>query len=307
MAAPVRVLTVTAPAQAPLAPDGQPSDDANPYDLVDLPTVKDELELKGTDNSKDRYLRRTITQVSLSIASHCNRVFPVEGLTELIYLDQDPYPYQTPGGVYELTLQRWPLANLLTPMVSAGANTGDDVLTFAAITGITEGQPVGHANAPAGTTVAALSPPTQIQLSQALTGPVLTGDFVTIGLAVAQTLSRGLLQSLGPKKDFDFIAPSGRLIRLNPFTGVAVTWEAEPVTIWYSAGYATIPPEVQGAALVWLTERYHSRGHDPSLMSEGEPGAIGFRRWWVGGPQSSGAVPEKIVGMLEPYRVPVVA
>lgn len=54
------------------------------YDLTDLATVKDELSIKTSDTSNDAWLGRGITQISKAIKKHCNRVFQVEAVTEVI-------------------------------------------------------------------------------------------------------------------------------------------------------------------------------------------------------------------------------
>ena len=53
---------------------------ASTYDLIDLPTVKDELSLKSVDTSNDNFLNRAITQSSAAAANYCNRIFQVETL-----------------------------------------------------------------------------------------------------------------------------------------------------------------------------------------------------------------------------------
>jgi hypothetical protein len=80
------------------------------YDLVDLPTVKDELKI--TDSSIDKSLLRWITQASAQAAKYCDRVFPVQIYQDQFFLPRDYWPAPTViGGVKpELQLTRWPLA-----------------------------------------------------------------------------------------------------------------------------------------------------------------------------------------------------
>jgi hypothetical protein len=40
---------------------------------------------------------------------HCNRVFVPELVRDQFDIQQDPYPYQTPGGFAQLQLSRWPV------------------------------------------------------------------------------------------------------------------------------------------------------------------------------------------------------
>lgn len=53
---------------------------ADSYDLTDLATVKDELDISNT--AQDDRLGRYITAISRDLANRCNRVFPLEGLVD---------------------------------------------------------------------------------------------------------------------------------------------------------------------------------------------------------------------------------
>jgi hypothetical protein len=207
---------------------------ASNYDLVGLDVVKDELRIDPADTTSDEWLARAITQVSVLAQNYVKRPFAVETLRETIYIDQDPYPYQTPGGVAPLQLKRWPLQ--------------------------------------------------------------FVGD-------VSQTIASGMTQTLQANKDYVVDFDLGHLIRLNPFTGVSTTWEALPVMVLYDAGYNEIPPDVVDAALRLIVNRWHSRGRDPLLLENVQPG-VGTQRWWVGGPKGGGTLPAEVQGMLDIYRVP---
>lgn len=82
------------------------------YNLVDLDTVKDELEIDASDSSRDTTIQRYIGQVSTSIRSYCDRLFQVETISDTIHIELDPYPYAVPGGVSVLQLSRWPVTRL---------------------------------------------------------------------------------------------------------------------------------------------------------------------------------------------------
>lgn len=95
------VTTVVTPAAA--AFEGQ-----QPYDLIDLATVKAELQL--SDSSKDALLLRWITQASAAAAKFCNRMFAVETVQDQIFPPRDYFSAPTViGGVLPLQLSRWPL------------------------------------------------------------------------------------------------------------------------------------------------------------------------------------------------------
>jgi hypothetical protein len=299
------VETIWAPAAVPTGPgDGLPAPGA--YDLVDFPTALDELNIDPADPKTPlNFIARAITEVSSGIADHCNRIFQVEGVTELCSFDRGSG--LTPGTVAPLPLRRFPLANLTTLLAAAETDSGD-VLTFASPlpSAVAVGQPVAHRAIPLGATVAAILGTTQIQLSAplstdstALATSVLAGDTVVFGMSVGRRLDTAYLQSLGPAVDFAIDQAVGRLFRLNPYTLQTIAWDSLDTTVSYYGGYATIPPAVQAAALRWITQRYFQRGRDPMLRTLEQPG-LGTQTWWVGGPTNSG-IPEEIVGALQPY------
>ncbi|HUC70386.1 MAG TPA: hypothetical protein VMS01_04260 [Stellaceae bacterium] len=321
-----RVVAVTSPATAPDAPsDNLPAPGA--YDLVDFPTVLGELGVNASDpNLPLAWMARAVTDVSLRIRDYCNRVFQVEGLSELLILDGGSG--LTPGTVAPLTLSRWPVANAVSLLAAAEADSGA-VLTFTSTAGVAAGMPASHRAIPPGTTVASLTPttvtlsaPLSTNPTAALATKVLAGDAVVFGLSVARILatgqspylpvSLGLLntgplpaQSLGPYVDYLVDSKIGRLIRLNPFDAAPCTWDTFPTWVNYSAGYPAIPDDIAGAALEWISWRYYERKRgDPALKTRTQP-ELGTETWWVGGPPSSGGVPESIRGVLDHYRVPV--
>lgn len=289
------ITTVLIAAAAPAAP-------AVLYDLTDLATVHDELKIPTNDTSNDGWLGRAITQASTAIRLFCKQPFQIETISDLLYIQQDPYPYQTPGGVSPLQLTRFPVANVTTVATSAATQSGN-VLPFADTSGATVDQPISGDNIPPACTIAAVTPDVSVQLSAPIGAAIAAGALITFGLSVNQTIAEGLIQSMTLNEDYALDAANGHLIRLDPFTGVGTTWEALPVTAIYSAGYATVPADVVDAALRLITERFHGRGRDPYLRSLEQPGS-GTRTWWVGGPPKTGNLPLEIQGILETYRVP---
>jgi hypothetical protein len=287
------------------------------YNLTDLPTAKVELSIGPADSSNDAWLTQAIAQVSASIQRHCKRVFAPEYVQDVFDIEQDPYPYQTPGGFAQLALSRWPVLAVVS---------------------------------------------------------------------VVQTLAAGAtptLQTLVLGRDFRVDAKTGRLQRLNQFTGTVTLWEAIPVTVTYSAGHGALVQETgavpaegpyqvtvsqaatfacdqqvsyaSGAALVpvaanpaqgqysvnpatgvyafnaadagqtltfayctlnitadlveiclkLITARFRGRARDPAMVEETTPD-VGTRRWWFDTSQK-GVFPPDIQDALEDYRVPTLA
>ncbi len=287
--------------------------------LTSLTQAKVELSINSTDTSKDAWLNQAITQVSKGIARYCKRDFAPQQYQDVFDVEQDPFPWQTPGGFKQLELSHWPV----------------------------------------------------LQVS-----------------SVIQTLAVGVTpaaQTLVAGTDYRLDGLTGRLVRLNPFTGTATLWEAIPVTVIYSAGYgalvtetdsvlastpytvtvsqaaafscdlgvayaggpaltpvaanpghgqysvsastgvysfnaadagqgltfayatAAIPDDLTEQCLRLVTGRYQAKDRDPALIMRDTPG-VGTQRWWFGGsPGQKGAFPPDIEAALDDYRVPTVA
>src|SRR6185437_9590144 len=125
-----------------------------------------------------------------------NRVFALETLQDLIYIQQDPYPWQVPGGVYALQLSRWPLANSGVVAFSGTTHSSTVVDGIKSTAGIATGSLVfaSDGSIPVGTTVKTVNPASLI-LSQAARTSV-AGLSMTTGVQVVQTLSVGTTQTL---------------------------------------------------------------------------------------------------------------
>ena len=294
----VEVITTVLIAATSTAPAG-------PYDLTDLATVHDELSLPTNETDSDAFLSRGITQASTVIANYCNRVFPVEAVQDQFFIQQDPFPWQVPGGVYPLQLSRWPLVNAIPVGFTGNTHGSITVDGIASTTGITAGSLVFAADGsiPAGTTVATVAA-NSITLSNAATSSE-TGLSMNTGLQVIQTLSVGDTQTLVYGSDFTVDPKKGWLIRLNSWTGVSEKWEAEPVVVQYQGGYATIPTDLVDACLRLVTARYRGRGRDPMLVERTQP-TLGAERYWVGPtPGQKGSLPPEVRDIVDYYRVPV--
>jgi len=281
---------------------------AGPYDLTDLATVRDELSAKTDDTSNDAFFSRAITQASAAIANYCNRVFPVETIQDLCYIQQDPYPWQVPGGVYPLQLSRWPLNNYSVVSFTGNTHGSTAVDGIANTTGLVANMPVfaSDGSLPAGTLIQSVSA-NSIVLTEAATSSE-TGLAFTTGVQVVQTLGTGTTQTLVYGQDFTVDAKRGWLIRLNAWTAVSERWEAEPVTVQYQAGYSTIPYDLVDACLRLVTARFRMRGRDPTVVERTQGQIAGTERYWVGTtPGQKGAFPPEIAALIDQYRVPVIA
>lgn len=96
---------------------------------------------------------------------------------------------------------------------------------------------------------------------------------------------------------------TGAIYRLDG-SGGQYAWGVSLLVIDYTAGFTTIPSDVQGAALEWLTVRWGSAGRDPSLRSETIPDLI-TQVYNTSGDTSgsAGSIPAGTRDLLEPYRI----
>lgn len=92
----------------------------------------------------------------------------------------------------------------------------------------------------------------------------------------------------------------GELIRLSQWSTFPIAWECAPITVRYVAGYATVPPDLEQAILLWLASAYQSRSRDPLLRMETQP-TLGTREYWVSGTPEA-HFPPSIQDLLDEYR-----
>jgi len=62
-------------------------------------------------------------------------------------------------------------------------------------------------------------------------------------VSVVKTLSTGLTQTLVEGTDFRVNLSDGTLTRLDPVSGAVLSWEADPLTVIYMAGYGSLATE----------------------------------------------------------------
>ena len=117
--------------------------------------------------------------------------------------------------------------------------------------------------------------------------------------------------SLTPRplaEGLDFLVDAGRgvLTRLYSLGAQPKPW-ALPVTVVYSAGYATIPDDLQEAVILLAKMRWFARTRDSALKSETIPGVYSASYLAGAALGDAGDMPAEVVGKLANYRTPVVA
>jgi hypothetical protein len=108
--------------------------------------------------------------------------------------------------------------------------------------------------------------------------------------------------------DVDYLvdAKNGQLTRIDSSNGFPRVWPNLPIVVAYSAGYATIPADLEDAIIRMVTKRWSAKGRDAALISENIPG-VRDARWWIATGNEAGNLSPDIADLLDQYRVPVTA
>lgn len=331
------IATVTVPAAAATAAAGA-------YDLVDLATVKDDLDIP--DTSKDAVLQRYITSASLAARQFCNRIFQQEFLLDEFWPKRDAFPNLVTGGLRPLQLSRYPLtsnrclAGIAAPSapvlsaVSSGAlpaatyyvrityltAAGETVTSLESTLAVAANDVLQVASPAAASSVTGwnvyigtasnketLQNASPIAIGTAFTEPtsgLIAGAAVPDFVNVIED-NIALIEGIDFRVDFAL----GQLTRLVTWpdgqTVYPRSWRALPIAVAYGAGYETIPADVQDAVLRMVKSRWFSRQRDPSLRSENVVGAYEAQYWFATGSDAGNLTPD-VLDLLSTYRVPTV-
>ncbi len=100
---------------------------------------------------------------------------------------------------------------------------------------------------------------------------------------------------------------TGALYRLDGALSPSL-WASPLLVIDYQAGYETVPPDLRGATLEWLTARWGATGRDPGLRSETIPDVITqvYSDAASASASSAAAMPAGVRAWLGPYKLWVV-
>jgi len=105
--------------------------------------------------------------------------------------------------------------------------------------------------------------------------------------------------------DFTVDAENGQFIRLNPDSGLQVSWPAKPVVSIYVGGFNPIPFDIQDAVTRLVKSRIYARDRDPLLKAD-EVDGIGRQEFWVD-TSGSGNMPPDVADLLDNYRVNIIS
>ena len=107
----------------------------------------------------------------------------------------------------------------------------------------------------------------------------------------------------------DFVVDTevGQLTRMLPADPYPTRWRTLPITIEYSAGYDPIPPDVSGAVSRAVKNQYMGRLRDPAIKSQSAAGIYAASYIQAGAGATAGVLTPDVYGVLDGYRVPVIA
>lgn len=282
-------------------------------DLTDLATVKDELRILAANTADDSWLRRAISNVSAAVATYCQRVFLPELIEDVLDFQQDPYPYQTPGGVTSLQLSRWPVVSLISveqitsPGQREALTEGTDFRLNAEIGELVRinrytGAPTTWDTTPLAVRyVGGFGQRAQEEHTVPAVAPFTitpTDTAFSCDIAVSLTDGTALDRVTGTPAGGEYAISAG-IYRFN------AAQAGQTLTLDFAS--KAVPPDLVDVTLRVITGRHHARGRDPLLVSI-DTDDVGTKRWWVGGsPGQTGPFPPEIAGMLDQYNMPVVA
>lgn len=299
-------------------------------DLIDLDRARQNLP--SATNADEPTISTLISAVSRAVIRYCRRDFAPTDYDELYDGSGDrrlilrQYPLLKVGSVryrpvtvlqVQNTLANTPIARvrvtatgLTLTRVTAGSTVTDSSITFAgnatvlavqnAVNALGSGwqaSGTGYDNWPS----ADLYCPNGLAAT-ATDAPLLTGqgDLAAAGQFAALKMHT---YDLG---GFELDARRGWLLRAIPYTDVElppaddVTWPVgvHQFRIQYTAGYATVPEDVQEACAEWVATLFKDLGRNQNLASENTAGVYSVR----GVAGSRCQPPYGVCTLLAPYR-----
>jgi hypothetical protein len=284
------------------------------YNLTDLATVKDELEVDAGDTGNDAWLTRALGQVSSAVMNDTNRVFAPEFVQDLF--DIRRARYQVPNGQCVLQLSRWPVLAVTSVVISlVGQNAP---LSLVENTDFRVDYATGEIyrlNSDTGTVSAWEALPVAVRYSGGY-GAAVSEAHTVPATPFQVTVTQAATFSCD--QQVSYVSSGLPLVRVasGPTVGQysvsaagVYTFAAADTSKALTFAYATIsvPSDLVDATLQLITARFRAKGRDPSLIQRDTPG-LGTERFWFGGaPGQAGPFPPSIAGMLDNYKVPVVS
>jgi len=131
---------------------------------------------------------------------------------------------------------------------------------------------------------------------------LVEGSAPPSSLSLVEKIS-GVLTPLGAGLDFLLDPEVGKIYRLDDDLRPK-DWAPDPVTANYSAGYATIPPDVFDAVVQMVKIRWYAQTRDPMIRQSNIEGVASTSYWFASGPGADTDMPPDVQAKLERYRIP---
>ena len=297
-------------------------------DVTSLQNAKLEFTIAAADTTNDSWFNLAIPQITAAFQQYTNRQFAQQGY-------QDLFRLRRPDGALAVRAGADPLMLSTRPVVSIAA--------LFDLTGAQAVAPPTVSVNPATTLAAPMAPGDTVMTLTALLGPIFPFNVlldtglnqevvqVTGPLGASYTVVRAQANTTAVAHAANVPATQGldpTLYELDPKTGFLqrlmtdgngnfwpVRWGTGEIVVYFTAGYImpgqggsgpAFPGDLEEAALRHLTARYRSKGRDPTLRAEGEPG-IGQQQFWVGTvPGQNGAFAPEVQSVLDRYHDPSV-
>lgn len=283
--------------------------DAASKDLSDLATVREELQI--SDTKDDSWMGRAITQTSAAIAGYCKRPFVPQLVQDQFDIEQDAYPYQTPGGFAALVLSRSPVIAVLSVIQTPAIGQSNTLTEGTDFRLDQENGRLLRINKWSGAIGRWESCPVTVQYAGGCGDAVVEAHSVpavsTYTVKVAGTFGCDISVTDAGGTLFTRVkgAPSAGQYSVASGTYTFAAADAgKPLTFTYAT--PSIPTDVVSCLVQMVNGRWSARGRDPTLVQRDTPG-VGTERWWVGGqPGQDGPFPPNVAATLDAWRMEVI-
>lgn len=280
--------------------------------LADLATAKDELQVQ--QSSHDTWLARAINRMSIMIANYTNRTLVPELVRDVIDIDRDAYPYQSPGGFRAIPLSRWPVLGVLSVVQTLSATQTLTLVEDVDYRLDAQNGQLIRLNSYTGTgSTWEACPITVIYSSgygtlvtEAHQVPAVSPWKVTVDKAANFSCDHQLTFNGGLVLTRVTAAPISGQYSVSAGSYTFASTDAGKV-VNFAYAVTDIPDDLVDICLRLVVARFRARGRDPMLMQRDTP-EVGSERYWVGGTVGQdGPFPPDITAALDTYRVPVLA
>jgi hypothetical protein len=122
-------------------------------------------------------------------------------------------------------------------------------------------------------------------------------------VSITSVVENAITLTLGT--DFVVDATNGQLTRLDG-NSYPTYWPTVPIAVVYSAGYSSIPADIEDAVIRMVRNRWFAKGRDPLVRQQTVPGVL-EQTFWVPTGTDAGNMTADVEDILSNYRPSVFA